>query len=261
MKKLKLSTFFDGIFIFILSFFIFYALLKGLVKSIALTTFLSVIFSSTATFLFALISEKLLDKKDVKIRDKKEFETFINSLYFAERKNIKKLIKAYYEKKNFSVTDKKDYLSIDNESVAVFFEFKPEKIKESAIINAYKKTPKGYKTVFISNGYDLSIKDFFINFDRVTLYNGKDFYLALKEENLLDVSINEEKRKLKIPFKQILRRENSKKFLLWGAVLLVFSTLAFYKWLYLTIGTIFLILSLVTRFFTSPKPTENKYLT
>ncbi len=261
MKKLKLSTFFDGIFIFIISFFMFYALIKGSVKSIALTTFLSILFSSTITFLFALISEKVLSKKDVEIKDKKEFEIFINSLFFAERKNVKKLIKAYYEKKNFTVMDKKDYLSIENENVAVFFEFTPEKIKESAIINAYKKTPKGYKTVFISNDYDLSVRDFFIKFDRVTLYNGKDFYLALKEEKLLDIPVKNEPKKFKIPFKQILKRENSKKFLLWGSCLLVFSTLTFYKWLYLTLGTIFLMLSLITRFFTTPKVSENKFLT
>ncbi len=261
MKKLKLSTFFDGIFIFILSFFIFYALLKGVAKSIALTTFLSVLFSAVITFLFALISERVLDKKDVLLKDKKEFEIFINSLYFAERKNIKKLIKAYYEKKKLTVIDKKDYLELEGENVCVFFEFSPEKTKESAIINAYKKTPKGYKTVFISNGYDLSVKDFFINFDRITLYNGKDFYLALKEENLLSVEVKVAPKKLKIPFKQILKRENSKKFLLWGSVLLLFSTLAFYKWLYVFLGTVFLILSIITRFFTTPKPIENKRLT
>lgn len=261
MKKLKLSTFFDGIFIFILSFFIFYALLKGAVKSIFLTTFLSVLFSSVITFLFALISEKVLDKKDVRLKDKNEFEIFINSLYFAERKNVKKLIKAYYEKKNLSVVDKKDYLELESESACVFFEFTPEKTKESSIINAYKKTPKGYKTVFISSDYDLSIKDFFINFDRITLYNGKDFYLALKEEKLLNIEVKTPPKKLKIPFKQILKRENSKKFLLWGSVLLLFSTLAFYKWLYIFLGTVFLILSIITRFFTSPKPIESKHLT
>ncbi|MBE5744379.1 MAG: hypothetical protein E7358_06715 [Clostridiales bacterium] len=261
MKKLKLSTFFDGIFIFFLSFFVFYALLKGVVKSIILTTFLSILFSSSATFLFALISEKVLGKKDVELKDKNEFETFINSLFFAEQKNIKKLIKAYYEKKNFEVLDKKDYLLLENENACVFFEFTPEKTKESSILNAYKKTPKGYKTIFISNGYDLSVKDFFIGFDRVSLYNGKDLYLSLKEENLIDVSIKNQPKKLKINFKQILRRENSKKFLLWGAVLLLFSTLTFYKWFYLITGSLFLILSLITRFFTLPKPNENKCLT
>ena len=261
MKKLKLSTFFDGIFIFILAFFVFYALLKGVAKSVVITTFLSVIFSSTITFLFALISERVLDKRDVKLKDKKEFEIFINSLYFAEHKSVKKLIKAYYEKKGILSVDKKEYLLLEQSQIAVFYEFKPEKIKESTIINAYKKTPKGYKTVFIASDYDLSVRDFFINFDRVTLYNGKDFYLALKEENLLDVTVKDQPKKLKIPLKQILRRENSKKFLLWGSVLLVFSTLAYYKWLYLTTGTVFLLLSLFTRFYCKPKPVENKYLT
>ena len=115
--------------------------------------------------------------------------------------------------------------------------------------------------MFISNDYNLSIKDFFANFDRVTLYNGKDFYLALKEENLIDVPLEESPKKIKIRLNQILKRENSKKFLLWGSVLLVFSTLAFYKWLYLVVGTIFLMLSLITRFFTAPKPIEDKFLT
>jgi hypothetical protein len=87
MKKLKLSTFFDGIFIFFLSFFVFYALLKGIVKSIILTTFLSILFSSSATFLFALISEKVLGKKDVELKDKNE--KLLNEAHFVTSQRIR----------------------------------------------------------------------------------------------------------------------------------------------------------------------------
>lgn len=253
MKKLKLSTFLDGIFVFILSFFIFYALIRGGVKSIWLTLLLSVVISSIITLLFCTFMDKKNDKKDVLLKDKKEYDAFLKTVYLMHEKEVLKLTKSYYAKQGFIVTQKSNVLFIEEKNSYVFNCLSPEKTGLEKAISAYKKTPKGASTIIIACEYDGSVFEFFSGFEKVKLYNARDFYLCLKESELLpEINVeNDKKFKLKNPFKGVLKRENSKKFLLWGAVFLLFSTVTYFKWFYLIVGTIFLAVSCYLRFFKS----------
>lgn len=249
MKKIKLSTFLDGIFIFFLSFFIFYSLIKGGVRKISTASLVSAIFSSIITFLFCYLSEKFFAKKDVSLLEKNRYDAFCRMLYFSSDKEVLSLIKDYYLKKELKGVIKSGGYFIE-EKLFVFYSFTPENVSFDKVISAYKKTPKGLSTVFLASGYDGACLEFFAPFEKVKLYTIKDFYLCLKEEDLLpEIELPYKKRKLKNPFKGVLKRENSKKFFLWGAVFTVFSTVTFYKWLYLFIGVIFLFISCYLRFF------------
>ncbi|MBQ3234647.1 MAG: magnesium transporter [Clostridia bacterium] len=251
MRKLRLSTFFDGIFVFLLSFFLAYALIKGGIKKIAPTVILSVIISAVITFAFCLIMEKRGLNRDVLLKDKQEYDRFLRFLYFCSDGEILRLIKAYYSALDLkSVIKGKGVLIEENKSLT-FFSFTPEKTDLKTILSAYKKTPKGYATHFIASEYDGSVYEFFKTFEKVKLFNGKDFYLCLKEHGLIPEKVYEiqTKKKVKIPLKQVFKRENSKRFFAFGAIFLLFSTITYYKWFYLILGTAFLIISCYLRFF------------
>ena len=57
------------------------------------------------------------------------------------------------------------------------------------------------------------------------------------------------KQKPKINFKVFLKKENSHKFLLWGAVFMALSYITYFKYLYLLLGSTFLITAVYLRFF------------
>lgn len=261
MKKLKLSTFLDGAFIFSLSFFVSYALLKGIIKGIMLTALLSIALSCALTFLFCYFLDKKQNQKDVLLKDKKEFENFLKTLYFYSDSEAGKLVKNYYTSIDIKGVSKNGYLALEEVNSWVFFSFTPEKTRLNAVLNAYKKTPKGVSLIFISNDYDSQVYEFFSGFERVKLYNGKEFYLSLKEKNLLpELKTDIKKPRAKLLFKEIFIRENSKKFFIWGATFTLFSTVTYFKWFYLILGGIFLGISAYLRFFKNFKQTKKAEL-
>ncbi len=250
MKKLRLSTFFDGIFVFFLSFFIFYSLLKGGIEKISVTLILSVIISSSITFLFCYFLEKHFERKDVLLSDKKHYDEFLKYLYFSSDKEILSLIKNYYQKSTYKAVIKSGGVYIEEKNFIVFYSFTPKKTDVQTILSAYKKTPKSVNTVFIANEFEDSVFSFFSGFGRIKLYTAKDLYLSLLEYKLLpSLDLLPKKKKVKFPLKTVFRRENSKKFFIWGAVFLLFSTVTYYRWFYLILGGIFLTISSYLRFF------------
>ncbi|MBO7213934.1 MAG: hypothetical protein J6V66_00400 [Clostridia bacterium] len=263
MKKLKLSTVFDGAFVFFISFFILYAMLKGLLVKIFLTMIVSTILSGFITFLFCVLMEKKISKKDILLKDKKDYDNFLKTLYFYSNSEVLKVIKSYYNNLGYKGIIKGNAYVIDEKKLYINFTFTPEKVALKTILSAYKKTPKGYDTVFIANEYDTYALEFFKGYEKVKLFSAKDFYLRLKEKELLPKRDLEEVKKVKIKynFKSVFKRENSKKFLTWGIVFLLFSTVTFYKWFYAGIGVVFLIISSYLRFFKNFEQKENAELT
>ncbi len=262
MKKLKLSTFFDGIFIFLLSFVLFYALLKGGIKKIFPTLIVSALLSSVITFLFCFFMEKRFSKKDVLLIEKKRYDNFLKTLYLSSDKEISSLIKNFYLKSSDKVVIKGGGVFIEDKNLYVFYSFTPEKVSIEKVLLAYKKTPKGFKTIFIGSDYDDKVLEFFSSFDRVKLYTAKDLYLRLSEEKLLpDLTVQAKKKTFINPFKNAFKRENSKKFFIWGTVFLLFSTVTYYKWFYLILGVVFLTISSYLRFFKTFSKSQKADLT
>lgn len=262
MKKLRLSTFFDGIFVFLLSFFVFYSLLKGGVRKISVTLILSVTISSVITFLFCYFLERYFEKKDVLLSDKKRYDEFLKYLYFSSDKEVLSLIKNYYQKSTYKAIIKSGSVFVEEKNFMVFYSFTPKKTDANTILSSYKKTPKAVNLVFIANDYEDSVFNFFKGFGRIKLYTAKDLYLELLERNLLpSLDILPKKKKVKIPLKMVFRRENSKKFFMWGAVFLLFSTVTYYRWFYLILGGIFLTISSYLRFFKNFSQTQKADLT
>ncbi len=250
MNKLKLSTVGDGIFIYLVCFFISYAFIKSKVVSIASATILSSMISAILTFAFIYYLSKK-DRLKSNIANKNQLlKAFNTHLYLLPDKEIVKLISNYLIKIGVAFEVKNSNFYFYRKTI-LQFHFTPDKTTLSTCINFYKKTPKNYNLVILSCEYDDSVKEFFSDFERIKLYTSNDLYTALENENLLPTLQLPKKDKLTLNslIGVFLQRKNVKKFFLWGVLLMLFSTVTYYKLFYLILGTSFLLLSAYLKFF------------
>ena len=255
MNKLKFSIAFDGLFIFGISFFIFYALVKQKIYSVWSATLLSAFLSAlVALFYIIIASYKQRKKVDIE-QDNQNFQAFKRYLYFLQTDKIIKLISDYLDKTGKPYEVKKSAFCFKKEKTVLFYDFTPDLTTLTTCIEFYKKTPKSYKTAILSCGYDDKVKEFFAPFEKVQLYLANDLYTSLKLHDLLPNI--ELPKKQKFEFNKLiarfLRKENVKKFFLWGAVLTLFSTITYYKVFYALLGTAFLLIAVYLKFFIKEK--------
>ena len=135
----------------------------------------------------------------------------------------------------------------------VFFNFTFEKTPTTTVIESYKNTKQGYKTVILANEFsNESIKlEKDLN-SKIKLCSLTDVYLSLKKAELLP-EITLPKNVIKINkttrLKGIFTKANSKKALLFGVVILLSSKLTFYPIYYIIFGSLLVILALTLRFY------------
>ena len=263
MKNIKISFLLDALFLFIAVFFVFYAFIKSLVKSIFLSTLLTVLICLVITSIYTVISIKKHGKKAVIDGDEKQFNAFLKTLSLSPDKETFALIKSYYESVGEEPIKSGDKIKLKNRKDEVFFDFTPNGATLKSVLTAYKNTSKGYKLVFIAIDYDVNAVNYFKGFEnRVSLLNAKTLYLSLKEKNLLpNLNLEEVKKPtLYERFSSVFKREKAPVFLAWGGALLLFSTVSYYKALYVIVGGAFIIFSLFIRFFAKPMPTKKMVL-
>ena len=251
MNKLKLSIALDGAFIFGISFFIYYAVVKQNLYSILSATICSVVLSSLTAFLFILIFSYKNRKRVDEITEKESVIAFSNYLYLLKDSEIISLISSYLDKVGKSYEVKKSAFHFKEERIVLYFDFTPDKTTLSTTLRFYKQTPKGYKTAIISCEYNAGVKEFFSEINGVNFYTVFDLYTALKSEKLLPNYPVQEKKNFSVNklIGRFLRRENVKKFFLWGAVLTLFSTVTYYKVFYAVLGTVFMLIAVYLKFF------------
>ena len=251
MNKLKLSIALDGAFIFGISFFIYYAVVKQNIYSVISATIFSVTLSSLTAFLFIVISSYRNRKKVDSAIENDKIIAFSNYLYLLKDSEIISLISSYLNKLGKSYEVKKSAFYFKDNKVVLYFDFTPDKTTLSSAIRFYKQTPKGYKTAILCCEYNLGVKEFFSEIDSVSFYTVFDLYSALNSEELLPNYPVKEKKIFSVNklISRFLRRENVKKFFLWGAVLTLFSTVTYYKFFYAVLGTVFLLIAVYLKFF------------
>ena len=256
MKKFSLSVIIDGFFIFFTSFFLLYSLLKPFIKSILGCLAVTVIISIIITVLFMAFLDKQKEIKGVKIICEENYECFLKFLYLADKKDIVSVIKNYYEKQNETFTQTKQYFLVDDKT-AVFYNFNYNETTIDKIIEYYKKTPKSLTLTVIARHYENGVTKTLQNLKiKANLITSKEVFSFLEKENLLPTldAYKVKKEKIKINLKGFLKRENAKKFLLWGIVFTAFSWITYFKYFYLLLGSIFLITSIYLRFFSKATP-------
>lgn len=252
MAKIKLSTLIDGAFIFFSSFFVFYALLKTPLQKIFLTTFVSLLISFIITFLFILYLNNKNSKNDLLKQDEETLFAFKKYLLLSPNETILSLVNDYYKIEFNQTKIHNDFIFINEINSFVTFDFLSKKIELSSVLLAFKKIDKNSKLIFISNEFSSDVSAFILdNSLPIELVTLKDFFARLKTKDLLPpLEITKTKKpQLKTIVFNALKRENSKKFLILGGVLLLFSTLTYYKAFYTIIGILFVFISLYLRFF------------
>ena len=135
----------------------------------------------------------------------------------------------------------------------VFVSFTFEKTTAKEIIEFYKNTKKGYKTIILSNDYTEEGKKLISSFYiRIKLFNLNDAYLSLKSENLLPpltVSKNVMVKNKKETFRLFFVKSNFKKPMFYGIIILCLAPFSFYPIYYIVFGCFLLVLSVFMRFF------------
>lgn len=256
MRKLKLSIALDGLFVFGISFFIFYAIVKPKILSVFTATGVSVVLSALVSFLFMLVishKQKLKGDKEDRLN---MIDALNNYLYLLKDSEIIKLISSYLDTINQAFEVKKSAFYFKENKSVLYFNFSPDELSLTNALEFYKKTPKSYKLVILASNYDKKVLEFFADFKEVSLYKTSDLYIALEEKNLLPKLTV--KNRQKITFNKLiahfLQRKNVKKFFIYGALLLLFSTVTYYKFFYVFVGTLFLITATYLKFFANEKP-------
>ncbi|MBR6736984.1 MAG: hypothetical protein IKL82_01295 [Clostridia bacterium] len=257
MKNIKISFFIDALFIFTATFFVFYAIVKSLVKSVFLSTVITIFICLLVSGLYTAFSIYKHGKKAILSNNEKEFKAFEKTLALLSDASALSLLKSLYEKRGEEVVKQGKKLKIKGKKEEVYFDFSPCSASLKTVINAYKKTPANYTTTFIAKDFDVSALSYFNGLEkRVKLITLSELYNALKKEKLLpEITHSEPKKKtLKELIEPSLKRENAVKFLIWGGVLILFSTVTYFGGVYLFLGCALIIFALFLRFFARKSP-------
>ena len=263
MKNIKISFLIDALFLFIALFFVFYAIVKPLVKSVFLSTLITIAVCVTGTAIYTAISIKKHGKKAVLDGEEKNYNAFLKTLSIMPEKDAFSLVISYFESMGKEGVKFGNKIKLKGCKEEVFFDFSPGATTLKTLLSAYKQTSKNCSLIFIAFDYELNAVNYFAGFDkRVTLITAKTFYETLKKENLLPeiTAVATRKPSLKERFLLIFKREKAPVFLAWGGAILLFSTVAYYKLLYVIVGGILIAFSLTLRFFAVKSPPPEKAL-
>jgi hypothetical protein len=252
MKNLKLSIAVDSLFIFISCFFLAYAVIRYSGTSFAPSLIFSVLISLVLGFLFLLYIIIKNDKSSVKLNEENSLLLLKTELCFMDKQDLLELFYNFYKQSKIKAEIQKDYIVLPELKCQIFFNFTYEKTDTTKIIECYKQTIKGYKTVVLGIDFtpdaialvnDLSL--------RIKLFDIKSVYLALKSQELLPKTTIQKKVN-KVSFidkmKGVFIKSNGKKALGIGAIILLSARFSFYPIYYIIFGSLMVIFSIVLRF-------------
>ena len=252
MKNFKISITFDSLFIFVSAFFLFYAIIRysgvNFIPSLTLSILISLALGVVWT-VFSLIKK---DKQGIKLAEENNLLSLKTELCFMSDKSLTDTLLKYYKKANIQAEKENDYIVLPELKCQVFSSFAFEKTDTTKIIEFYKQTKKGYKTVVLSIDYTVDAVSLVNDLSlRIKLFDLNAVYLSLKEYNLLPKTTLTKKVN-KISFvdkmKGIFIKSNGKKALTLGIIILLSSKFSFYPVYYIIFGGLLIIFSLILRF-------------
>lgn len=262
MNKIKLYLLIDSFFIFFSLFFSLYAIIKYNGLNFMPALFISALLSALLTCGFAIIIIVRNDKKTNVHTQKELIKALTNHLAFLSNSDALNLFLKYYLIFYKDAKIEEDKIVIKKIKTCVFPIFTLEKITTKEVINAYKQTKKGYKTKVLFNTATSEVYLLSTHLKiRIELFDVNSIYFALKEQNLLPnlEIIKQNKIKLLPILKNLLKKQKAGKFLLFGILTLLFSTITFFPLYYIIVGCGLIIIAIILKFFApfeSPKNIE-----
>lgn len=256
MTKFKISYISDCIFVFILSFMLFYApvsfFAKRRIASAIIAFFASVI--CLAAFIF--ISKKKHGELAVKKSEEEAYVDCRNFFLLSNDKTIENLVvKTFKKLKNQAVLSKNGIILPDGNRV--FYKFSARPVGADEIITAYKSVPKGSSVIFVAIAFGQDAFDFVKNLGmRIKLIDFPQFYILLKENDCLPPASDKKneapklsvKTKLKYVFLSAFDKKKAKTFAFYGVLTLLLSRFVAFTIYYTTIGCLFLVYAVAIKF-------------
>ena len=264
MSKFKISYISDCIFVFFLSFVLFYAplsyLLKRRVPSLVAAFFGAVI----ALTFFIFVSRKKTGALAVKKSEEEEYMRCKNAFLLSDDKIVEQTMLRFLKKtKNQAQATKHGFALPDN--TRAFYKFSSRPIGADEIIEAYKFSPKGCSIIFYAVSFDERAVDFAKNLGmRVTLVDFPSLFPLLKENNCTllppdgDIAEpTERKPKLSAIFISAFDRKKAKTFAFYGALTLILGRFVTFKIYYTIVGCLLLLFAVILIIF-APKSSVGK---
>ena len=246
------DTLFSAFIAFVLSFIVLFYFMPR-TFAIAYAVLLALLFS-------LVVFKYLFDKKSKVNSNKKSIRLFENAiiqlnLYSKEEQIL--VLSKLLNKLDHKFTKTKDFLILENKSVAIFPLFSFDKITKTHIVKVFNSVNANFVSYILSAEYSQEIIDFANRFNgKIQLVDGKAFFSALFAHDILPKEKINFAPNQKLSLKSFLnlfdKRQKNKLFLI-GLAFMIMSFFAPFKLYYLICGSIFLILSLFCRLFGKEK--------
>ena len=249
--RFYLPDFLDCFFTFLISLVIFFV-----ISSFYMAMPYSLIFSAVLSITVLLFTVKYLRKKRTKILSTKtdrllfDKTTFQLSLLSPE-KTLKYFAEVFMALKK-DVEKHKNRIDIPDEKTSLFFVFPAEGLKKADIIKAYNDKKAGYTAVIFAEKCDFEIVSYKARFGKeIEIIFGEKVFEIIKKANVFPDNPCPEtiKKNHAVIFKSLLKKEKSKKFFFLGLTFMLMSFFITHKIYYVICGMLFLIYSLLLRFY------------
>ncbi len=265
MSKFKISYISDCIFVFFLSFILFYAPLSYLLKRRAPSLVAAFFGAVIALTVFVFVSRKKTGALAVKKSEEEEYMRCKNAFLLSDDKIVEQTMLRFLKKtKNQAQATKHGFALPDN--TRAFYKFSSRPIGADEIIEAYKFSPKGCSIIFYAVSFDERAGDFAKNLGmRVTLVDFPSLFPLLKEYDCMllppDGDIAEpieRKPKFSAIFISAFDRKKAKTFAFYGALTLILGRFVTFKIYYTVVGCLLLLFAVVLIIF-APKSSVGKF--
>ena len=257
----KLNVYSDGFLSYAAAFTISYAVFTynrlGVFKSLTLATIIGFIAAATL-FVIKYFSG---NKNGEKARRKNLTEALFFTLVFYSDDELLNLFKNVFKKQNLTAVKSKRFLLITELNAAFCPIFGSEKVTARELTESYKKCPLK-KLLVAAKSYDEScFKLAEFKPGAFTLFDENDVFLTLEKLNLLpEIVLGEkEKRTPKTFALKIFKKNNFKKMLISGLIIISLSTISSLPAFFIVAGTIISLGAVAVKLF-APPAAENKGL-
>ena len=259
MSKFKISYISDCVFVFFLSFILFYAPLSYLLKRRIPSLIASFFGAIIALTVFIFVSGKKTGALAVKKSEEEEYMKCKNAFLLSDDKIVEQTMLRFLKKtKNQAQATKHGFALPDN--TRAFYKFSSRPIGADEIIEAYKFSPKGCSIIFYAVSFDEKAVGFAKNLGmRITLVDFPSLFPMLKENNCTllppdDDLAGPSEYKPKIPAILIsaFDRKKAKTFAFYGALTLIRGRFVAFKIYYTIVGCLLLLFAVILIFF-APK--------
>ena len=251
--KITLALIIDVIFTAFVSFillFIFSVYFLPRTSSLALSITLSLVFSLLTFKRLSAINQK----EKLRNADKKAKNFMVNQLNLYTKLQQTQLFERAINKLGYATERKKGGIFIKDKNLAVFSNFSFDLVSKTDIVKAFNSADREDIYIFCDT-FSPETKSFADRFDgRIILVSSDKVYKFLKDADCMPEEKFEfsERKKLTLKtFKNLIKKEQSKRLFLFGLTLILTSYFVPIKAYYITFGGIFLSLSLICRLYGS----------